>query len=177
MADSYRRRNRKPQWMVDQEAAEQAEAHRKQEESRRLEDTHENFPPLGKVVTAPQKTWGGSKSFADLAKQWSEKSEFDKYIKDHTTDAKEDDYIPIPIMPVFHNVHRYVEEESSSEEESKQEENSWTRVDSKKYKKQKPAKDESESEKEEDRKQDEDTVWAAQQKEEYETCWDDRRTY
>ena len=177
--NNNRRRDFKPQWEAEKEAAEQK---KREEDEKNLQNTEDNFPSLSSTVRNTRVWASTGKSFAQLASEWEVKQK-----KDEEQDALEKrrieeyesrrrTYYNTP-LPQFNNVGRYVEPEDENEETQqspqKEDNDGWTLVDRKKVRKQKEIDlddGESSSSSEPD-----DTVWNNDQPEEYETCWDDKR--
>lgn len=159
---------------IEQEKAIQ----QKQEErlQKSIENTEENFPSLSgsRLVT---KAWStGTKTFAQLANEWSEKTVEDALLK-----PKQDESIhPVQrqsyTLPTFHNVHRFVEPEDEQIEEEEQPHSSnnddgWVVV-ARKVRREKTI--EEKLNRPETPPTDE-TVWNADgHPAEHETCWDER---
>lgn len=172
----YRKRNNytKPQWEVEKDAAEKAEKDKRDAaEKSALENTEENFPSLSRG--APKSvSWGGRK-FSELATEWKSKADEDATIKQV---VEKDAPVDGIILPKFNNVHRFHEpEEKAVYKQSVEEKNSddeWKTIRRKVYV---PKKNSVEDEirEEEEKLESDDTVWATEDKEEHETCWDERR--
>lgn len=138
----------------------------------------DEFPALGSAPTT-YRVWGGTTSFAEKAREWSEKAQ--KEADDEATRKKvelETHSVPtVRALPRFRNIRRFVEPEEQQEEAIKPtsaEDDEWTLVEKKVRKKRKTlteiADEDLEKESEEETS---DTVWN-DDKELHETCWDER---
>lgn len=169
----YRKRNySKPQWEQEKDAAEKAEKDKREaEEKAALENTEENFPSLSRAAPK-QVSWSGRK-FSELATEWKEKAEEEASVK-QTVDK--DVSLEGVVLPKFNNVHRFHEPEENVENstEDKNSDEEWKTVRRKVYVPKKKTIEE-EIKEEEEKEESDDTVWATEDKEEYETCWDERR--
>lgn len=175
------RRNYKPQWEVERESNEEVVKQKALEEEKGRELTDNNFPRL---VALPTKlsVWGGSRSFADLANEWKEKTVEDEISKKNAEDEKNEErtyvYRQNLPLPKFHNVRRFVEaddEEDSYVEAAPQanptdDDSGWTLVDRKKVRREKTFEEKLAAHAETT----DDSVWNADAPEEHETCWDDK---
>lgn len=136
-----------------------------------LDTSSQNFPSLG-VSTTKQTTWNGRK-FSELAKEWKEKKELDDMTKQLGTSSSIETFT----LPKFNNIRKFHEKEDATilvEEKPETDDSEWKTVERKVYiPKKKTIEDEI---KEEEKKEEsDDTVWGTDEKEEYETCWDERR--
>lgn len=165
----------KPKWQVEKEREEER---KKLAEQQNLLDNDKNFPTLGKGIVK-QTTWN-AKSFAVLATEWNEHEESEKTIKE--IQKREQDsfdkemYLNVEnnfTLPTFQNIHRFVEEDEEEYEETPA--SGWQMVDRKKVKPRQQI-DDRPSSPDDKQKNTDGTMWdAADQPEEYETCWDERR--
>lgn len=174
--NNYRKRNNysKPQWEVEKEAAEKAEREKKEAaEKAALENTEENFPSLSRGVPKTN-SWGGGRKFSELAVEWKAKADEDAVTQNVTEKDTSADGL---ILPKFNNVHRFHEPEEKALSKTVDEKNpddEWKTVRRKVYiPKKKTVGDEIKEE--EEKPESDDTVWATEEKEEHETCWDERR--
>ena len=120
-----------------------------------------NFPPLASRASKPLNKWSG-KTFSELASKLPESVE-------REAPAPAPAYVA-PMKRV-HITADFVEpDETTAPPAPKGEEDEWTLVDKKVRKKKEKNLEELSTSSE-----DENTVWANDNQEEYETCWDDRR--
>ena len=133
-----------------------------------IDNDDNNFPSLGGASSAT-KSWSGRK-FTELATEW--KAEEDQKKAEKELEKKGETYEFA--LPKFNNIHHFHEPEDQEEEqeEEKQEESEWVEV-KKKVRVKKSVLDYTEKDFEKDDKND-DTCWG-DNREEYETCWDERR--
>lgn len=170
----YRKRNNysKPQWEVEKDAAEKSERDKKEAaEKAALENTEENFPSLSRAAPK-QISWGGRK-FSELATEWKTKSEEETVTKQIN---EKDSSVDGLILPKFNNIHRFHEPEKNVETSTEENtlDDEWKTIRRKVYvPKKKTVEDEIKEE--EEKPESDDTVWAPEEKEEHETCWDERR--
>ena len=175
-----RRRDFKPQWEAEKEAAE----HKKREdEEKNIQNTEDNFPSLGSSIRNTR-TWASSgKSFADLAKDWDSHRQKEDELKalekkriEEYESRKRREYTTT--LPQFNNIGRYVEPEDEEEDVQKptpkEDNDGWILVDRKKVRKQKEV-DVDDDNMSSSSSEKEDTVWNNDQPEEHETCWDEKR--
>lgn len=172
-----RRRDFKPQWEAEKEAAEQK---KRAEEARNVENTYDNFPTLSSTLQNTR-TWASSgKSFAQLASEWDVQKKKDdeaaamekRRIEEYET-RRRSDYIH-PTLPQFNNIGRHIEPEDTDTEQPEQEsQDGWTFVDRRKAKKVVQVEDDKSSDSNSEKN--DDTVWNSEQPEEHETCWDDKK--
>jgi hypothetical protein len=171
---NYRKyNNSKPQWEQDKEAAEKAEREKKEaDEKAALENTEENFPSLSRPV---QKTnsWGGGRKFSELAVEWKAKAEDETVTKNVTDKDTSADGL---VLPKFNNIHRFHEPEQEKQVpvQDTDTDTEWKTVRRKAYIPKKKTIEE-EIKEEEEKLESDDTVWDTEEKEEHETCWDERR--
>lgn len=144
----------------------------------------DEFPALT-AAPSVRRVWGGPTSFADKAREWSEKAQKDAEEEAARKRAELESQAPSAarVLPKFRNVRRFVEpedyEENHAEEESKpetanDEESGWTVVERKVRKKRKTLTEIADEElaKASDG-ENSDSVWN-EDKELHETCWDER---
>lgn len=172
---SYRKRNTysKPQWEVEKDAAEKAEREKKEsEEKAALENTEENFPSLSRAAPKTN-SWGGGRKFSELAVEWKTKAEEETLTKNVSEKDTSADGL---VLPKFNNVHRFHEPEQEKEVplQETNDDTEWKTVRRKVYIPKKKTIEE-EIKEEEEKPESDDTVWATEEKEEHETCWDERR--
>lgn len=162
----------------------QQEQEQQLEFQKKMEDTPENFPALGQISTSENSVWGGNKSFAQLASEWKQEEDKTEIMK--RIEEKEQDKTNFAI-PKFNNIHRFTEEipqqyqefdeveEVSKQDIAKNEEDEWVTVTSRKQRK--PKRELTIEEKFPDPEdQNGNSVWNEDfEKQEYETCWDDKR--
>lgn len=169
-----RNKERKASWKEQKDQEEDAKM-------KTLSNTDENFPSLGGSGSVKKSGWGGNKTFAALASEW----------KEHETEQKADEErrrqheirtrtTVLPYMhyakfdPIHDEAYDHVDVSSPGPEN---EEDEWTTI----SKKIKPIREktieELDREESEERRQHEqpDSVWTANQPQEYETYWDERR--
>lgn len=175
---NFKRRNRnyfKPRWEIEKEEAERIAEEKRKEQERGLENTEENFPSLvSRKHVAP--TWNGRK-FAELASEWKSIDEEEKTVK---PEVKEQIVSGSEFMlPKFNNIHRFHEPEDDIRhyEEESTDKDGWVQVERKVYvpKNKKTVLDYTEEDFDDETKDNDDTVWGADDREEHETCWDERR--
>lgn len=143
----------------------------------------DEFPVLTSAPTV-QRVWGGPTSFAEKAREWNEKSQKDSEEAEARKRAEiEVRPSAVRILPRFHNVRRFVEQEEPEEEllddstkpaSMEDDESGWTLVERKVRKKRKTLTEVADEEltKISDGEQS-DSVWD-NDKELHETCWDER---
>lgn len=133
-----RRRNHnryeKPQWEVEKERMEE-------ERQKALENTEENFPSLGRNISAKPNTWLGRR-FTELAADWKAEDDDRKAAEDIQNTQGRDVRPDTFVMPQFTLRHHYVEPEDEEYEEEEEisapqpiqppneEEDGWVTVDS-----------------------------------------------
>lgn len=144
----------------------------------------DEFPALTSAPTV-RRVWGGSTSFAEKAREWSEKAQKDAEEEAALKKAELSERPPsiARVLPKFRNVRRFVEpedfenaseEEASKPEAANDEESGWTLVERAVRKKRKTLTEIADEElaKASDEEQG-DSVWN-EDKELHETCWDER---
>lgn len=141
-----------------------------------VELNEQDFPRLGNEP-AKIKFWDGQKSFASLAVECAKKAEeaeiFKKYKEIEETKKKVFRSVNTP-LPVFHNVHHFVEPEDEPKEEKKnslEEEDGWIKVQNRKQRRQKTFEERMNRPTTPDENE---TNWNDEQPAEHETCWDER---
>lgn len=155
----------------------QEQEQKRLEQEKSIENNEENFPSLNRVVKPS--TWStGSKTFAQLANEWSEKAKEEELTKQVETEEEQRSVIRPRYnhaLPKFHNVHRFIEPEDEEVEEqipvSTHEDDGWVTV-------QRKARREKTIEEKFNRPETppEDSVWNADdQLNDHETCWDEKR--
>lgn len=102
----------------------------------------EEFPALSTSTTASIKVWGGTKKFADLAKQLEEKKQEESLKKQIETTVKKshtltDHYVMDVRLPHFNVVSNFTDEEVPAPPLEKVDEDEWTTVSHYKKRKQK----------------------------------------
>lgn len=167
-----RRHYQKPLWEIEKEQAEAAAAEERKKQEAGLENSEDNFPSLGQPAKS-MRVWGGERSFADLAQEWSAKAETEKIegeMKSEVTDNTDFS------LPRFRNVHRFHEPEDvtvAATEEVPADE--WQRVERRVYTKKKTVMDYTENDFEKEGEEtNQETVWGDAPNE-YETCWDEKK--
>jgi hypothetical protein len=141
----------------------------------------DEFPTLTSAPPAVR-VWGGTTTFAEKAREWSEQAARDaeEALARKQAEAEVRPPNAARALPRFHNVRRFVEQEEEVEEEENDyvkpndEDSGWTLVERKARKKPKSltqiADEELAKASDEDRG---DSVWN-DDKELHETCWDER---
>lgn len=146
-----------------------------------LKNTDENFPSLGGSGSVKKSSWGGSKSFASLASEWKEK-ETDQKAEDESRRQHEirTRAVIVPYThhaqfePIHDDIYDDMDEHPSH---PKNGEDEWTTI----SKKERPIRVKTiedmdrEIEEEMRQQQQQDSMWTANQPQEYETYWDERR--
>lgn len=164
----------------ERQAASKKKAEQEQERNSKCELTEDNFPALGAPVSKMSVWGGGTRSFASLAAEWSEKEKLDESKK--TIQEKEELAKPVKHrqnipLPRFQNVRRFRENDDKPEkvENSNQEESEWTLVERKKYRKEKTFEERIQQlEEKAEQEENDDSVWNNEAPNEHETCWEDR---
>jgi len=169
--ERFRRRNDEYR---EQRRREEDEVQKKEEQSR--ENNEQNFPTLITRLSAP--SWSvGTKTFAQLASEWSEKSKEEELLKKDEEESKntlQQRYTHS--LPKFRNVRRFVEVEdqpqSSETSEEEQIEDEWKVVVHRKPRREKTIEEKFSR----PITPPQDSVWNADDHpNENETCWDERR--
>lgn len=144
-----------------------------------LANTDENFPKLGGSSTVNKSSWSGNKSFASLASEWKE-LDADKKMDEERSRLHE---IRTRNIVLFHKIPHYdeVDEDSynsldEAPPQTNPEEEGWTTISKKIRPIREKTLDELEREAEDERRQreEQESMWAANQPQEYETYWDKR---
>jgi hypothetical protein len=131
-----------------------------EEKAPEVDMSEDSFPPLGSPAPKPLNKWSGKK-FSEMASKLSE-------VVEREAPAPTPAYVA-PMKRV-HITADFVEPEDTVPPPPPKGDDEWTLVDKKvRKKKEKTLEDMSSSSDEED------TMWANDQQEEYETCWDGRR--
>ena len=142
----------------------------------------EQFPSLGAGKPSTLKVWGGSTSFAEKAKEWSDHEK----VKQHEEELKRREeeilknWMTPKNLPMFHNVRRFVEEDQESEEDEQQErapedESEWVNVSrARKVKTPKTFEQIADEELEDSADNNDQSVWNNDEKDLNETCWDEK---
>ena len=141
----------------------------------------QQFPQLTKS-TNTMKVWGGSESFAEKARKWSEHDKLREFEKEEKIreEALLNTMSSTRVMPRFHNVRRFVEEESEEDEDTEtpnaENTDGWTLVE-RKQPKQKTAEqifqEKMEKTSDSEVNNNEDTLWN-DEKPSNETYWNER---
>ena len=140
----------------------------------------EEFPSLISTSAPKVKVWGGSESFAKKAQEWSvyaKEKEFE--VEAERQNQQILNNLTPRNLPRFHNVRRFIEEDSDKEDDSKSEQKSneddegWIEVKQKRRVKKAKTMEEIASEVLPVEEETGDTVWGEEQPSN-ETCWDDR---
>jgi hypothetical protein len=155
----------------------QEEEERRIAQEKAIENNETNFPSLVTSLKAP--TWStGSKTFAQLASEWSEKAKEEELTKQVETEEEQRTIIRPRYnhaLPKFHNVHRFVEPEDDEISDEQpvpvNQDDGWVTV-------QRKARREKTIEEKFNRPETppQDSVWNADdQPNDHETCWDEKR--
>lgn len=169
-----RNKESKASWKEQKEQEEDAKM-------KTLKNTDENFPSLGGSGSVKKSGWGGSKTFASLATEWKEHESEQKAEEERR--RQHEIRIRTVVVPYTHRAHfdSIAEEAYDDMEEAPirpvNEEDEWTTI-SKKAKpiREKTIEDLDRELEEEQRQHDQqDSMWTANQPQEYETYWDERR--
>lgn len=158
------------------------DAWKKEEEDKRkaLANTDENFPTLGGSSMPNKSSWSGNKSFASLASEWKDLDN-EKKLEEERSRVHE---IRNRTIVFSHKISHYddIEEEDSYDStghvpsQTNPEEDGWTTISKKIRPIREKTLEELEREAEDERKEreEQESMWAANQPQEYETYWDKR---
>lgn len=97
------------------------------------------FPQLTKPANT-MKVWGGSETFAEKARKWNEHDKLKQFEQEEKIreEALLNTMSSTRIMPRFHNVRRFIEEESEEDEDTEkpntEDTDGWTLVEKKQVK-------------------------------------------
>ena len=162
--------SRKPKWKIEEERVEKAR-------EREVANTDQNFPALGSATSKPN-TWGGAKSFATMAAEWSVLSEEQKEEAEREKLREIRTRVHAPMFyrtrQVTEDVHNTYEDDDMRPLASGDDE--WNTI----QKKIRPVKPRVEDDLQEnipvENNADKDSMWADDQPKEHETYWDERRS-